>query len=474
MTGPARAISNWAGYLRPGAFDVSNESGRARERLRRAAMTTAASVSAKLIALATNLIAIPLTLNYLGAERFGLWATISSVNALLEFADLGLGNGLLNTIATASATEDREKIQRAVSSAFFLLTAIALVIAGSFYLFNAWLPWRQIFSGASDALISDARASSAVFVGCFAVGLPLGIVRRVQLGFQEGAASNLWQCLASLLALGSLLAAMHLHAGLPVLVLCLTGAPVTAMALNWIVEFGFNRRWLIPSARHFHWSTGSELTRAGLMFVTLQVAALLLYTADPLIAARYRGLAAVADFSVAQKLFMLAATLQAMWLMPLWPAYGEAAARGDGSWVRRTLLWTTLAACSAAALIGFVLVVFRAPVFALWLHRDWAPSLSLSIALAASAVALATGNAVSMFLNGVNAIREQAGAAAVMTVAVLALKIVLCKHYGVTGIPWGMFIGYTGIMTPFLWALIRQRLRSTITPSQNTVGVGQL
>ena len=79
--------------LRP--FDVSTEGGRSRERYRRAGFTAAAAFAAKIVAVAAVFVTVPLTLNYLGSERYGLWMTISSVSLMLGFADLGIGNGVL-------------------------------------------------------------------------------------------------------------------------------------------------------------------------------------------------------------------------------------------------------------------------------------------------------------------------------------------------------------------------------------------
>jgi hypothetical protein len=39
------------------------------------------------------LISIPLTLNYLGVERFGVWMTLTSFTTLAAFMDFGLGKG---------------------------------------------------------------------------------------------------------------------------------------------------------------------------------------------------------------------------------------------------------------------------------------------------------------------------------------------------------------------------------------------
>ena len=88
--------------------NTSSFEDRAKERGRRIALTTIATAVAKAISMAAGLITVPLTLNYLGVERYGMWMTISSVVALLAFTDMGIGNGLLNSIAEANGKDDRQ------------------------------------------------------------------------------------------------------------------------------------------------------------------------------------------------------------------------------------------------------------------------------------------------------------------------------------------------------------------------------
>src|ERR1043166_7111587 len=71
-------------------FDTSTTEGSSKERYRRIALTSATSILSKAVSLLTMLVSVPLTVNYLGPERFGLWMTISSVIAFLVFADFGI------------------------------------------------------------------------------------------------------------------------------------------------------------------------------------------------------------------------------------------------------------------------------------------------------------------------------------------------------------------------------------------------
>ena len=61
-----------------------------------------------------------------------MWMAMSSLVAMLGFADLGIGNGLLNAISDAHGRDDRGDAARYVSSAFFSLVAISLVALVAF------------------------------------------------------------------------------------------------------------------------------------------------------------------------------------------------------------------------------------------------------------------------------------------------------------------------------------------------------
>src|SRR5262245_34846746 len=114
-----------------------------RERYRRIALTTGTSVLAKGVGLLTMLISVPLTVHYLGAERFGLGMTVSSLIALLGFADFGMGNGLLNAISEAHGKNDTASAQKYVSSGFFMLAGMGVLTAAVFGMVYPFVPWPR-------------------------------------------------------------------------------------------------------------------------------------------------------------------------------------------------------------------------------------------------------------------------------------------------------------------------------------------
>src|SRR4051812_44333592 len=96
--------------------DTSTEAGRAAERHRRIILTAGASLLAKIISVLSMIVTVPITLNYLGVERYGMWMTISSFAVMLTFADLGIGNGVLGAVARSNGVDDVVGMRRTIST----------------------------------------------------------------------------------------------------------------------------------------------------------------------------------------------------------------------------------------------------------------------------------------------------------------------------------------------------------------------
>ena len=71
-------------------------------------MTASTSYIAKVLTLLMGFVSVPLTVDYLGAERYGVWLTISSLLLWVALTDFGLaGNALVNVLSEAVGHDDR-------------------------------------------------------------------------------------------------------------------------------------------------------------------------------------------------------------------------------------------------------------------------------------------------------------------------------------------------------------------------------
>lgn len=423
-------------------FDESSAEGRAQERHRRVALSAAAAALAKVLSVGTALISVPLTLHYLGAERFGMWMTISSLIALLAFADFGIANGVLSEVAGASGRDDATAVRGIVASGFFLLCGIAVAALLAFAVVYKWVPWATLFNVNGEQARSEAGPAIAVFVSCYAAAIPLGVAQRVQMGLQQGFAASLWQCAGSLCALAGVLLAIQWRAGLPWLVLALAGTPLLMALLNSLHFYGRSKPELRPSIDAVDAQAMRRVARAGALFFVLQLTVALAYTSDSLVIAQALGASAVASYAVPEKLFSLITLALAMVLAPLWPAYAEAASRGDHAWVRSTFKRSLFIALALAAVAALSLTLLAPAVLLAWVGAAVVAPTSLLVALASWKVVEAGGMVLAALLNGLRVMKLQVLCAIPTALSALALKVVLVPILGVSGAVWASVAAY--------------------------------
>jgi O-antigen/teichoic acid export membrane protein len=397
---------------------------------------------AKGINLLSVLITVPLTLEYLGTERYGLWVTLSSLITLLSFADLGIGNGLVTAVAKADGEQDFAAIRRLVSSAFFLLSAIGGGVALLTCALYPLVPWGAVFAVTDPLAVAEAGPAMLVFMLVFALNLPLGVVQRVQMGLQETWLFSLWQAAGYAGAMGGVLLVIHAKAGLPWLVLAMLGIPAVCQLCNFGVEFFCRRPALRPRLGAFHKGTLRAVLSVGLLFFALQVLNILANFSDSLFLSHLLGQGAVATYGVTYKVYQVL-LLATIFLQPLWPAFGEALGRRDYAWASTALSRILVGSLALGGVLGLALWLYGQKIIALWVGGAVLPEPPLIAAFAAWVVLASYGGAISVFLNNEAFLQKQLLIYALGSLVALALKMPFILWWGTAGAVWATVVGYT-------------------------------
>jgi len=459
ISGPriAQAFS----ILRLKPFDQSSESGRSKERYRRAALTTASSVLAKTIGLLASLISVPLTYRYLGAERYGIWMILISFMAAMSFADLGIGNGLMNAVSEAYGKNDRNLASEYVTSAFVMMFCIAGLLAIAGAIAYPILPWTRLLNVRSVMAATDGAQAFAVLFGSLVVNIPLGVIPRVQAGLQKGYASQIVTSFGSVLSLAGIVLVIWGKGSLAGLVFASVSGPIVATLINGQILFRENP-WLIPAWHCFRRNSAQKILNLGLMFFVLQCAFAISFSSDNIVIAQIMGAGAVAVYAVPQKLFSFVSLLISLGATPLWPAYGEAIARGEGTWVRRAFLrslWITLAITIP---LSALLTISAPKILRIALGESLHPPTSLLSVLAVWAVVNSLSNVIAVLLNGAGVLRVMTITAVFASVSNLGLSILLTRRYGLMGVCLASIFAQMFITIPVCSFLIRSLFKKVI------------
>ena len=445
-----RSIGDIAASLR-GQPDLASPLGRSAERHRRVALSAISSGLVWATSVVTGLVMVPVVLHYLGAERYGVFATITAIAGLVGWADLGLGNGLISEVAVAQGRDDSDSTARAVSTAFFALLGLAVVLAAGFAAVYPFVPWESIFNVSGDAASGVGAAAAAFAVGVF-LALPLGVVQRAEVGMQEMFVANVWQAMGRLLGLAGIILAVAVGASLPYLVLALAVAPALALAGNGVDLFFRRRPWLRPSLKRVERDVAGALLRIGSLFFVLQIAIAVAYESDALVLTQILGPTAVTTYSVTMRVFLVVPALANFVLAPLWPAYGEAISRGDVHWVRQTLRRAIRGGLLLTVPGAAVLALVARPFIAAWAGVE-SPYL-LICAAAIWVIVMTLGAVIAAFLNGARVIRAQIVAAVTMMIANLGLSIVFTHWLGVSGVIWGSIAAEGAVVVVLLVVVV--------------------
>src|SRR6201994_3933831 len=128
------------------ALLTKGSGSRGGERYRRAGITASSSFITKALNVAISFLSVPLTVHYLGDERYGVWLTISSLLTWMSMTDFGLaGNALINVLAEASGKDDQEGAQHYAASAFWALSGVGALTAIAAAVTFRFIPWREVF-----------------------------------------------------------------------------------------------------------------------------------------------------------------------------------------------------------------------------------------------------------------------------------------------------------------------------------------
>ncbi len=362
LTSAMATARRFRSIIRLQPFDVSTPEGRSNERYRRAALTTAASVVARVLGIFTGLAWMRLSISYLGKERYGLWMAVGSLVAWANLADLGLARGMQNHLSQANGKDDRALAARYVSTGLLTLTGVALLLALVSAPAVLSVPWTELLNVKNPALARETRQVVAAAVLCFLVQFPLSVVPTIYAAYQRGYISAIFNILGSVFSLLALFIVTRTELSLPWLIVVTSGTGIVMTLAN----FAFAIRempWLRPRFRLVTSATLRALAgTSGALFV-FQIGSLLINETQSLVIARRLGLLHVTEWSVFMRVHLLPFIFIQMIDSPLIPAFRESHVRGEHEWLR-TAFWRVTKLKLVIAVISAGLLVSTGNVVA--------------------------------------------------------------------------------------------------------------
>lgn len=427
-------------------------------------------VVSRLTAIPCAAVSVAITTRYLGADLYGVLATILSFTALAQFADLGLGNGLLTALARAR-TSARAHVQRQlVTTAAVLLTAAGVAAGVMALVLSFTLPWTTYLGAPRGTAPGELRSAVLAYALILAVAIPASLGLQMAAALQVSHIANLWSIATAIMGAGAVALVVWLGLGLPAIVVA-WAAPPTLVGVATTVILLRRHAELRPARRALSGLTARHLVGTGSAYFVLQAVSSLAFASDSLVIANVLDSAAVASYNVPAKLFAMVTALAAALTAPLWGSFASAFEAGDRAWVRRAMLRNLCRVATLAVVASTVLLVAGGPLISAWTGDAITADTSTLVSLACWTVVFAVGAQISTILNAAQRLRLQVGLGVGMLAVNLPLSVALTRSWGVAGAVWGSVISYsTIVLLPYgvlVWRLIGGRsLDASSTPAR--------
>jgi len=407
----------------------------------------ATSLASRGLGIGCQLLQVPIALHLLGNEAFGLWVTLFSLGFILAFTDFGVGLGVQNKIAEALGRGDEPAARR------IFLTGLVFLVGVMLLLLAVVVPVCLFADLAGMLRITDPAVAAAtgpailVVAIIWCANIPLGLGQRLAYGAQLGWAHNVAQTVSQVALLAGVAVGAWLHVGLTTFFV-LTFATGALVNLGFLLFMLRRLGWLRLSLRQFEPPLLRELSQLGIFFFLQQIATMVLFSAPPLILSATLGAAEVTPFNLTQRVLNLFMVVANAVLLPVWPAYTEAKARGDWTWIQRTL-WRSVGIVTALAVLPMIAVGSFVPAIIAWWTRGEAalPPMSLVWLLIAWNAVTVLQQPFGFLLAGLSKVRRATVYSLLSVVAALTAKYLLIPRLGVNALPIGLLLGFV----PFIF-----------------------
>lgn len=378
---------------------------------------------------------VPLTIDYLDTENYGIWLTLSSFISWFSFFDIGLGNGLRNKFAESKAKGDMTLAKGYVSSAYFTIGAVSLILILVFIGFNFFVDWTKVFK-TDQSLQKELGLLMPIVFGFFCIQLVVKLISTIYTADQHHSVQgkiNFYTQASSLLLIwimiktseSSLLIFGIIFSVLPVIILLLYNL------------FAFNSRYIDfkPNIKYWKKEYLKDIFGLGMKFFMIQMAGIILFSTDNFIITQLFGPEEVVPFNIAFKYLSIANLILAIILTPYWSSITEAFVIKDYDWIKKSM--NSLMKFSFLSIVLICVMVIVSPyIYEIWIGKNVKVPISLTIYMGFFFILTIFYAPFTFFINGTGKVLLQLFSIVSTSIINIPLSIFFAKNLnmGVSGV----------------------------------------
>jgi len=359
------------------------------------------------VSIVVNLALIPLTINYLSPIKYGVWLTISSTLAWINFFDIGLGHGLRNKLAEALAHNEIGKAKSYVSTAYISISLLCAVLFLLFAVINQFIDWNAVLN-IPEHIDESMRLIALIVFSMFSIQFVLQLINSILLGNQQPAKVSMNNVISNLIVLlGVFLLIKFTIGSLFYIAFLFSFVPVIVLLVVNIYYFRSQFKEYSPEIKYFDFAALKNVLNLGVKFFIIQISVLIFYATTNFLICNYLGSPElVTPYNVAFRYFGVITMVFSIITSPSWSASTEAYAKQDYVWIRKMIkklvgIWIGM------AVLAVLMLLFSDFAYHWWIGSKVKVDFKISLCMMLYVMAVSFGNIFILVLNGIGKIKLQ-------------------------------------------------------------------
>ena len=423
------------------------------ERTRKMRHNTISMLIVKGLSILISLAYVPLMLKSVDRTDYGVLLTLTSIVHWVAMLDIGLGNGLRNSLAKYLAQNDYSKAKESVSSCYAALALYVTLIVVLFLCIAPFLSWQSILNAPGNPEIELLTLAIVVFVS-FCVQFVINLLTSILYACQMPAFTSyimLTTHAVNFVLVYIMIHFLGIHSILAIgSVTCLV-PPVVLLVFSFIL-FRKKLSHIAPSFRSVRLKSVNSILSLGVKFFLLQVVTIILFQANNFIITQTVGPEAVVTYNVAYKYIGMTVVIFNIINAPVWSAVTDAYVRGDYAWIKKTLGYLRKMFFIVFG-IGILMLALSPFVYRVWLGKG-----TIDIPIYISGLVLLYCSLEILYriygtvINGTGKLVMQMILSSIIAVAYIPTAVVLGKTMGLAGV---LIANTLVFLANYIWSKIQ-------------------
>lgn len=387
----------------------------------------------KFVTILVNLILVPLSIDILNTELYGLWLTISSLVMWLSYFDIGFTQGFRNRFAEAKAIGNFSMCRTLLSTTYFLVGIIFLIVWLLSFLLVPIVDWSVFFNvkTSNDLLVS----LMIVLCSFLCLKFVLNIINSLFAADQHNSWAAYTETAGLILTLlglymlkleifdKSIIPFAYIYCGVPCVVLIIVS----------LIMFTSKYKIFAPRMKYIKVSISKSIMGLGIKIFIIQISNVFLYQLTNFLILRYCGGNDVTHYNVTYRYFGVAYMMFSIVVTPFWTAFTDAQAKKDYRWIE--LIYSKLSMLSNIFVVLLLVMIIPANT----IFRIWVPSIShistCTIVLMAIYFVFMIKNILYInLLNGLNKVNIQMISNIILCICLIPILFYTASKYGTNAI----------------------------------------